>query len=147
MKVCFDTNVVLDIFARADALSDSVIAYDVANIQGFEVVMPVSAVTDVAYILRRSGMSNAQVRRTIENLMRLFDLYSVTEADCVGAVKSQVEDFEDAFMVASAERCSVDCMVTRNEKDFARSSMLVMSPSEFVKRFCPADYHYDVVDF
>lgn len=147
MKVCFDTNVVLDIFARADAFSDSVIAYDVANLRAFETVMPVSAVTDVAYILRRSGMSNVQVRRTIENLMRLFDLYSVTEADCAGAVKSRVEDFEDALMVASAERCSVDCVVTRNEKDFARSSMLIMSPAEFVKRFCPADYHYDVVDF
>lgn len=146
MKVCFDTNVVLDIFARADAFNDSVIAYDVANIRGFDVVMPVSAVTDVAYILQRFGMSSSEVRRTIVNLMQLFDLYSVTEADCAGAVKSEIKDFEDAFMVSSAERCLVDCVVTRNEKDFIQSSMLVMSPEEFVKRFCPADYRYDVID-
>lgn len=146
MKVCFDTNVVLDIFARADAFNDSVIAYDVANIRGFDVVMPVSAVTDVAYILQRFGMSSSEVRRTIVSLMQLFDLYSVTEADCAEAVKSKIEDFEDALMVSSVERCLVDCVVTRNEKDFVQSSMLVMSPEEFVKQFCPADYCYDVVD-
>ena len=36
-------------------------------------------------------------------------------------------------MCETAERCEVDCIVTRNEKDYKKSKVKVLSPSELVK--------------
>ncbi len=146
MRVSFDTNVVLDILARADRYPESVIAYDVANLRGFDLLMPVSAVTDIAYILRRAGASRESVRESLSALMVMFSLHDVNCVDCKAAIGSPLEDFEDAFLAESAKRHEADMIMTRNQKDFLGSSVPVMTPKAFVDRFCPDDYSYDVVE-
>ena len=44
-------------------------------------------------------------------------------------------------MCETAERCEVDCIVTRNEKDYRKSKVRVMSPGELVKVLQSADYN------
>ena len=38
-----------------------------------------------------------------------------------------------AIMVETAKRASVDCIVTRNQKDYAKSPVPVFSPGEFLE--------------
>ena len=44
----------------------------------------------------------------------------------------EVSDFEDAVMIESAIRYETDCIVTRNVKDYSKSSLPVFTPKEFI---------------
>jgi predicted nucleic acid-binding protein len=50
------------------------------------------------------------------------------------AVSSDVSDYEDAVMIETAARENVDCIVTRNVRDFAASAVPVYSPADFLKQ-------------
>ena len=46
---------------------------------------------------------------------------------------SEIGDYEDAIMVETAIRSEMDCIVTRNMKDYAKSLVKVCEPSALIK--------------
>lgn len=48
-------------------------------------------------------------------------------------LSSNVSDFEDAIMIETGIRCKVDCIVTRNTKDYSKSQLSVYTPAEFLQ--------------
>ena len=92
-------------------------------------MMPVSAATDIAYILRKSG----DVKDKLLKLSYMINLTDVTADDFNEAVKSGMPDFEDALLAACAKRNKADCLVTRNAKDFAKSPVRAITPKQFLK--------------
>ena len=46
----------------------------------------------------------------------------------------QWKDFEDAVQSATAERLHVDYIITRNVRDFNKSKVLALTPSELLSR-------------
>lgn len=72
-------------------------------------------------------------------LERLCSLVTVTGADHEKVLEAirfhDFHDFEDCIQTKCAEQIQADCIVTRNAKDFARSSISVLEPSEFLNMF------------
>ncbi|WP_337649268.1 PIN domain-containing protein [Hungatella effluvii] len=60
------------------------------------------------------------MRAILNTLFQLFDLLDTAGMDCRRAISSDVSDFEDAVMVESAIRSGVDCIVTRDLKDYVK---------------------------
>lgn len=52
--------------------------------------------------------------------------------DCRKAISSEISDYEDAIMVETAVRSEMDCIVTRNAKDYEKSSVTVYDPTAFL---------------
>ena len=52
--------------------------------------------------------------------------------DIFHAISSNIKDFEDAVMCETAIRSKVNCIVTRNKKDYANSTIMVYTPKEFI---------------
>ncbi len=146
MRVCFDTNVVIDILGASEWLAGSLAAYDVANMRRFDSFIPASAVTDIAYILHRRGMPQQKVREALPALFEMFDVMDVTGADCRNAAASPMDDFEDAVIAASAERNGIDLIVSRDETGFVGSPVARMAPCDFVRQFKGDDLDYAEVD-
>lgn len=146
MKLCFDTNVVIDILARSEAYPESYYACDIANVRRFESCISATSVTDVAYVLHRFGHSNAAVKRALKRMFELFDVFDVNESDCRSAVDSSMGDLEDALLSIAAQRNGADMLITRDKKGFKRSTVPFMAPKDFVKQFCPPDYEYDLIE-
>ena len=48
-------------------------------------------------------------------------------------MSSEIGDYEDAIMVETAIRSEMDCIVTRNVKDYVKSSIKVCEPSALIK--------------
>ena len=57
-------------------------------------------------------------------------VYSLTEADVDAALDSAWDDFEDACVYQCARKIKADAIITRNQKDFARSSIRVFDCDE-----------------
>ena len=69
----------------------------------------------------------------LSKLFTLFHLLDTTFLDCRKAISSEIGDYEDAIMVETAIRSEIECIVTRNVKDYAKSSVKVWEPSELLK--------------
>lgn len=54
----------------------------------------------------------------MSKLLTLFHLLDTTSLDCRKAISSEISDHEDAIMVETAIRSEMDCIVTRNVKDY-----------------------------
>lgn len=146
MRLCFDTNIVIDILARADAYPSSYFACDIANLRRFESFIPASSVTDIAYVLHRCGQGSLRIRKSLKKVYELFDIFDVNRSDCVIATDSDMPDIEDAIIATAALRNEIDLIISRDETGFTRSFVPVMTPSDFVKQFCPPNYEYDSIE-
>ena len=60
-------------------------------------------------------------------------MLDTTSLDCRKAISSEIGDYEDAIMVETSIRSEMDCIVTRNVKDYANSSVKVCEPSALLK--------------
>ena len=97
------------------------------------------AVTDIYYLMHRYTHDDAQSRRALSAIFALFDVLDTAGLDCRRAISSEISDYEDAVMVESAIRAEVDCIVTRNKRDYEKSSVPVYSPAEFLDLIQPED--------
>lgn len=134
MRVLVDTCVIIDAlqsrvpFAEA---AQKLFIYS-ANKQ-FESYITAKSVTDIYYLIHRLTHSDAETRKILSKLFTLFHLLDTTSLDCRKAISSEISDYEDAVMIETAIRSEMDCIVTRNTKDYTKSSVNVYDPSTFLK--------------
>ena len=92
------------------------------------------ASTDIYYLMHRHTHSDKASREVLNKLFSLFEVADTAGIDCRRAIPSPVSDFEDAVMIETAARTEVDCIVTRNEQDFVKSTVPVLLPKDFLSR-------------
>lgn len=81
----------------------------------------------------------AKTRKALETLFKLFSVLDTTELDCKKAILSPVNDYEDAIMVETALRSGMDFIVTRNLKDYEKSSVQARLPADFLHEIIGTD--------
>ncbi|NLZ67103.1 MAG: PIN domain-containing protein [Clostridiaceae bacterium] len=65
----------------------------------------------------------------MNNIVSIADVRS---SDIEKALISEIDDVEDALLVEVAVRFKADLILTRNTKDFVKSSIKAMTPSQFL---------------
>lgn len=135
MKILLDTCVIVDALqSRVPFSQDAqVIFLDVA-IQKYIGCISAKSVTDIYYLMRRFFHGDKETRAVLKKLFSLFTVVDTFGVDCISAVDSEMGDYEDAVMSETAARSDVDYIVTRNEKDYSKSKVAVISPADFLKR-------------
>jgi predicted nucleic acid-binding protein len=68
----------------------------------------------------------------MENILKLTKVLAVTEQDVKDAFGEKWKDFEDCVQYTVAVNNKIDCIVTGNSKDYVNSSLMVMSPQEYL---------------
>lgn len=134
MRAVVDTCVVLDAIQEREPFREEAqeVVLAAAN-RVFEGFLTAKSSTDIYYLLHRHTHSDAETRKLLAKLFALFELIDTDGIDCRRAVSSQLSDFEDAVMVETALRSGMDCIVTRNERDYKASPVPVYTPTEFLK--------------
>lgn len=136
-KVLIDTNVVVDALTSREpwCLHAEEIFLMVANEQ-VEGCLTASAITDIHDIIRKHTKDVATTNNALSDLMSLFRILDVNGEDCIYALASPMKVYEDAVVAQVARRHQMDCIVTRNLKDFEDCEIQVISPEMFVKTGC-----------
>ena len=125
-----DTNVMVDILEnRKEYFNDSYLVIRNAIENGDKIMYPVSATTDIAYILRKMD----DVKEKLTRLSCCLQIVDVKAEDFFAAMKTNMNDFEDALLSAVAKRNRAEFIVTRNKKDFAESGIQAITPKEFLE--------------
>ena len=121
MRVLVDTCVIIDALqsrAPFSEVAQKLFIYS-ANKQ-FEGYITAKSVTDIYYLTHRLTHNDVETRKILSKLFTLFHLLDTTSLDCRKAISSEIGDYEDAI-------------VTRNVKDYMKSSVKVCEPSALLK--------------
>ena len=133
MRVLFDTNVILDaVLERLPFYHSSALALSRASSPRLQGYVSAHAIPTIAYIVGKTKTAK-DVRRVLESLLSGLSVAAVTEAGIRRALISPLADFEDAVTLAAAEECQANYIVTRNTRDFARSSVRAILPEIFLE--------------
>ena len=133
MKVLLDTCVIIDVLQdRAPFSEDGKKLFLYAANKLFDGFITAKSVTDIYYIVHRSTHDKDATIRIIDKLFTLFSVLDTAGIDCKKAALSETNDYEDAVMIETAARCGLDCIVTRNERDFSKSPVKVYTPAQLV---------------
>ena len=134
MNALIDTCIIIDALQSREPFSKDAetIFLSVANRRcaGF---LTANSVTDIYFLMHKALHSAAETRKALGILFSLFEIIDTCGIDCRKALTSGVSDYEDAVMIETAARAEIDCIVTRNLKDYAGAPMPVYSPTQFIE--------------
>ncbi len=134
MRAVIDTCVVVDVLqGREPFRKDAQSIFLLCANQQFEGFLTAKSVTDIYYLTHRQTHSIETTRGILAKLCSLFGLLDTTAMDIRKALSAEISDFEDAVMVGTSVRSKVDCIVTRNTKDYGKAPIPVYTPAEFVE--------------
>ena len=140
MRAIVDTCVVVDALqSREPFCKDAERIFLLSADQKFLGYLTAKAMTDIYYLVHRITHNDKATRDILNKLCSLFGILDTTAADIYDALSSKISDFEDAVMTETAVRFKIDCIVTRNVKDYKNSAIPVYSPSEFIGLLEEAD--------
>ncbi|MDF9408095.1 PIN domain-containing protein [Pelotomaculum isophthalicicum JI] len=136
MNVLIDTNVILDaLVSRAPFNESAEKLFFLTAENKITACITANSVTDIYYLLHKHLHDNTQCRQALLKLFTLFKILDVTGSDCEKALEMPMPDYEDALLAACAKRGKVDCIITRNQKDFSVSPVKALSPEDFLKNY------------
>ena len=132
MKVLFDTNIILDVLLNREEfveLSASLVSMsEKKEIQGY---LCATTMTTIDYLVAKE-YDRKKANTEIQKLLNIHSISEVNRQVLDLAINSQFKDFEDAVQYYSGKCVGVDCLVTRNLKDYKGTQLAVYSPSELL---------------
>ena len=127
-----DTNVVLDVLLeREPFVKAAVDVFCLVEESRIDAFLCATTITTIDYLLTQS-LPTSKARDTLRKLISLFEIATVNRPVIERALGSKIRDFEDAVLDEAGQMAGVDCVVTRNMKDFAGSSLKVFDPNELL---------------
>ena len=134
MNLFVDTNIIIDYLDERPGFAGSARKLMLLGfLREFDLWMSSSQVIDMFYILTNGGHpSKAEGAKASSREVRKFvRVCSLGEADIDTALDSTWSDFEDACVYQCARKIRADAIITRNKKDFEKSSIKVFDCEEW----------------
>jgi predicted nucleic acid-binding protein len=132
VKVLFDTNVILDHMLErephVDAAEKLLSLVDAGAVEG---VICATTATTIHYLASRAVGAKAAAEH-LRTLLAIFDVACVDREVLLGALDAGFPDYEDAVLHGAALAAGAAAIVTRNGKDFGRSTLPVFAPAELL---------------
>ena len=132
--VFVDTDVVLDLLARREPFYPAT-ARLFSRVERGELTASVSALTyaNLFYLLRKQ-LGSTRAIEVLVKLRLLVRALPVDESIIEKALSAGFRDFEDAIQYHVALAGGVDCLVTRNGRDYPSPSLAVYTAEELLSR-------------
>jgi predicted nucleic acid-binding protein len=118
--ILIDLNIILDVLQKREPFYKASAG-----------ILAAVSLTTLFYLVQKDK-SSAEARATITNLLQFIQVAPVDQSTIEQALNLDYRDFEDAVPMISAVQCKVDCLVTRNVKDYQPALLPVVKPVDFL---------------
>ena len=130
-RIFIDTNIIIDVLMQRDGYLSSAMVLALSKKENVSLFVSVLTMANVAYILRKS-LRGEEFYKGMKKLSDFLNVADTTNGHFASALELQEKDFEDALQYYCAESNQCEVIVTRNKKDFAFSSIRVVTPEELL---------------
>lgn len=131
-QVFVDTDVCLDLLSGREPFNASAeILFSMADNKRIKIHVSALSFSNIDYVLR-SQYSSKHSRQIMGKFKTLVNVLKIDTKTIDLAISSDFNDFEDAIQYACAIEHNLKTIITRNLKDFKKSSIPVMSPETFI---------------
>lgn len=132
MKALIDTNIVIDALQHRKGFAEDA---EFIMLQAYEYdgYIAATSATDIYYLQHRYYHDKTKAIDSLKKVFKLYSIVDIKENDCHNALRSGMSDYEDAILAESAKRNDLDCIVTRNTRDFKDSGIKTYTPVEFLR--------------
>lgn len=133
-KVFIDTNILVDLIADRRPFSKFAIQlFSKAEERKIKIYTSSHSIATTHYLLKKY-IDEKELRDVLHNILDYLNIVAIDIDVIKKGLKSKHKDFDDALQIISAYSIDkLDCIVTRNTKDFKSSEILVLTPDELVK--------------
>ena len=134
-KIFVDTNIFIDLIADRRPFSKFAIEiFSKAQDKKLKLYTSSHSIATTHYLLKKY-IEEKELRNVLYNLLDYIQVIPVDLDVIKKGLKSKHKDFEDAIQMLCAYSIEkMDCIVTRNIKDFRDCEIPVLSPDELVKK-------------
>lgn len=133
MKVLIDTNVIIDALTSREPWNKSAeTIFIMAANHMMDMYITASSATDIYYLVRKHLHSADSAKQVMGKLYSLVGILSVSGAECVDALASPVNDYEDAVVERVSAKANIDYIITRNVKDYQQGIVKAILPDNLI---------------
>lgn len=134
-KVFLDTNILVDLIADRKPFSKySIEIFKKAEEKKIKLFTSSHSIATTHYLLKKY-LEEKILRDVLYNLLDYVTVIAVDTDVLKKGLRSKHKDFEDSIQILCASTIEkIDCIVTRNTKDFRVSEILVLTPDELCLR-------------
>ena len=134
MKILVDTNVIIDALTSREPWNESAEKIFIMAANNIvDMYITASSATDIYYLVRKHLHNAETARQVMGKLYSLVGILEVKDENCVDALVSPIVDYEDAVVEQVARRSGVECIVTRNQKNYELGLTKVFLPDDFIQ--------------
>jgi predicted nucleic acid-binding protein len=135
-KVFLDTNIMVDLIADRKPFSKySIEIFKKAEERKITLFTSSHSIATTHYLLKKY-LAEKILRDVLYNLLDYVTVIAVDTDVLKKGLRSKHRDFEDSIQILCASKIDkIDCIVTRNTKDFRNSEILVLTPDELCLRW------------
>lgn len=129
--VFLDTNVLIDFLADRKPFSlEAAKLFDYSFKKKITIYVAAVSFNNIYYIIRQFR-SHLETIKILNELQEWAEVVDVSKEVIQKSLKSDFKDFEDAIQYHAAKAIGkIECIVTRDTKDFKTSSLAVLTPRE-----------------
>lgn len=138
IKIFLDTNILVDIIADRKPFSKHAIEIFSSSEKNKTQLFTSSHSIATAHYLLKKYVEEKELRKVMLNLLEFLHVIPVNMDVVKKGLRSNHKDFEDAVQILCASSVAgINCMVTRNIKDFKTSEIAVLSPDQMCLKLNP----------
>ncbi|MBW0177495.1 PIN domain-containing protein [Sediminibacterium sp.] len=130
-KIFVDTNILVDLIADRKPFSKYAIEiFNTAETKKIRLFTSSHSLATTYYLLKKY-VDDKTLREVLLGLIEYITIIPVDSAILTKGLRSKHKDFEDSIQIFCATTVEkIDCIVTRNVKDFKGSELPVLAPEE-----------------
>lgn len=132
-KIFLDTNIIVDLIADRKPFSKYAIQlFQKAELKEIELFTSSHSIATTHYLLKKY-LAEKELRAVLYNLLDYLTVVAVDVAILKKGLRSNHKDFEDSIQILCTSTIEkIDCIVTRNTKDFKASEIPAFNPDEIL---------------
>ena len=131
-RIFLDTTVILDLLEERHSFFDSIAKVaTLADQKKLTLIVSPLSFTTIDYVLNKCETSESVLNK-LRKFKIICEISEVDEETIEKALNSDFKDFEDAVQYFTALQSNCSIIITRNAKDFKKSTIPIMTAEEYL---------------
>lgn len=147
MDLMIDANIILDHIGRREPFYELSRRTCLLGVTGeARTYISANTATGIFYVLRKD-YGSYEAQRMIEEDLSFLQIVGVSSDDVKEALARKWNDFEDCLVARCASKIGADYIITRNVRDFARSSVRAITPEQLFNELAARGIAYEEINW